>query len=240
MPQKPVVPSTDQLSHSKYCLKPDRYSSHSVILSYLEDARGRRLLDVGAAQGDLAQLLTLRGFKVTAIECNSELAAMAQGKCCQVIVADLDKPLPEIEPGFDVAVCGDILEHLKDPLSALVRVAQLVKSDGLIIVSVPNVTHLWVRVQFCLGRFEYTERGILDATHLRFFTLTSFRRLLQQADLETLHLTATPAPVHLVIPEHFHGRTLNAVHAVSAFAAKNWKAMFGYQFVAVTRRVVLS
>lgn len=230
-----VAPSTGTQPLSPYCLKRDCYSSHSIILSYLRDGKRQRLLDVGAAQGDLAQLLTQRGYDVTAIEGDPALAAAARGKCREVVVADLDRPLPDLHGPFDVAVCGDVLEHLKNPLGVLRAISQLAET---VIVSVPNTAHLWVRLQLCFGRFEYAERGILDATHLRFFTLASFRRLLQEAGLDILELTATPVPLPLVVPERYHGRVLDAVHAVNAALARAWKSMFAYQFVAVTLRRV--
>jgi 2-polyprenyl-3-methyl-5-hydroxy-6-metoxy-1,4-benzoquinol methylase len=209
-----------------------------VILSYLRDGRGQRLLDVGAAQGDLARLLTQRGYDVTAIEGDPGLAGTARGKCREVVVADLDRPLPDLHGPFDVVVCADILEHLKNPLGVLLQVSRLLSPDGNIIVSVPNIAHLWIRLQMCCGRFEYTERGILDGTHLRFFTLASFRRLLREAGLEILELTATPVPLLLIVPKRYHGRVLDAVHAINAAFARAWKTMLAYQFVAVTRRRV--
>lgn len=223
---------------SPYCIKTDRYSSHSAVLSYLRDGRGQRLLDVGAAQGDLAHMLTQRGYVVTAIEGDPGLAAMARGKCREVVVADLDRPLPNLQCPFDVVVCADVLEHLKNPLVALLEITRLLKPDGSIIISVPNIAHLWVRLQMCFGRFEYTERGILDATHVRFFTLASFRRLLGEAGLEILELTATPVPLPLVVRERYHGRLLALVHTVNAALAQAWKTMLAYQFVALTRRRV--
>lgn len=222
---------------SPYRLKRDRYSSHSIILSYLSylPCRPQRLLDVGAAQGDLAQLFTERGYDVTAIEGDPMLAEAARGKCREVIVVDLEKPLPDLHGPFDVVVCGDVLEHLKNPLNVLLSVSQLAKRDGNIIVSVPNVAHLWVRFQLCLGGFEYADRGIFDATHLRFFTLASFKRLLRAAGLEILKLDATPVPLPLVVPRRYHGRTLDALHSVNAAMARGWKTMLAYQFVALTR-----
>jgi len=85
------------------------------------------------------------------------------------------------------------------------------------------------------GRFNYMERGILDRTHLRFFTLKSFRQLLKDAALTILELTATPVPLPLVVPQRYHGSVLNAAHGASAFLARGWKTMFGYQFVAMAR-----
>src|SRR5262249_2941285 len=161
-------------SVSPYQLKPDRYSSHSVILSYLPEGKGKCLLDVGAAQGDMAALLTARGFEVTAVEGDAGLAAIAKSKCKRIILADLDDPIPNWGGPFDVVVYGDVLEHLKNPLAVLTNITGQLKDDGFAVISVPNSVHAWVRLQMLVGRFEYAERGILDKTHLRFFTLTSF------------------------------------------------------------------
>jgi 2-polyprenyl-3-methyl-5-hydroxy-6-metoxy-1,4-benzoquinol methylase len=219
-----------------YKLKEDRYSSHSVILSYLREGKGQRVLDVGAAQGDLAKLLTERGYEVTAVEGVPALAELAKGKCHKVIVTNLDEPVPDLGGPFDVVVYGDVLEHLKDPLAALVNINEQLKSDGVVIVSVPNSAHAWVRLQMLFGRFEYAERGILDKTHLRFFTFASFRVLVHEAGLEIERLKTTPAPLQLVVPERFHGGLLRAAQALNAGLARAWKTMFAYQFVALTRR----
>jgi 2-polyprenyl-3-methyl-5-hydroxy-6-metoxy-1,4-benzoquinol methylase len=155
-------------------------------------------------------------------------------------VANLDEPVPDFGGPFDIAVYGDVLEHLKNPLAALANINQQLKSDGLVIVSVPNSAHAWVRFQMIFGRFDYAERGILDKTHLRFFTLASFRALIREAGLEIEQLKATPAPLHLVVPERFHGVVLSAAHAINAGLARSWNTMFAYQFVALARRRVSS
>ena len=227
------LPQRSTLTVSPYPLKRDRHSSHLVIAALLGEGHGKRLLDVGAAQGDLAQLLTNQGYTVTALEGDPTLASMAQGKCNQVIVVDLDRPLPALSGPFDVILFADVLEHLKDPLRVLRGLAQQLKPEGIAVISVPNGAHLWVRLQLCLGRFEYAERGILDRTHLRFFTLASFRRLLDQADLNILKLTATPAPLPLVVPPRYHGWLLDAVHGFNARVSRSWKTMFAYQFIAL-------
>jgi 2-polyprenyl-3-methyl-5-hydroxy-6-metoxy-1,4-benzoquinol methylase len=228
------VPHT--IDSSPYLLKHDAYSSHALILNLLGEGRGRRLLDLGAAQGDMAQLLTAAGFVVTAVEGDPTLAGLARGKCHDVVVADLDRPLPALGGGFDVAVCGDILEHLKDPLGALIQAAHQVKPGGLFVVSIPNVAHLWMRLQLARGRFDYMDRGIMDRTHLRFFTLKSFREMLAEAGLTILKLEATPVPLPLVVPARYHGHILNTIHAGSALLARMWKTMFAYQFVALARK----
>jgi len=211
----------------------DPYSSHSVILARVGDGRGKRLLDVGSAQGILAQKFTERGFEVTCIEGSQKLAALGRDKCQEMIVADLDKPLPQLNGQFDVIIYGDILEHLRNPMEVFTGFNRSLRPGGRVIVSVPNVAHLWVRLNLLLGRFGYANRGILDRTHLRFFTLSLFKRFLADAGLECDEIVATPVPLLLVVPKHAQGIWLRAVHALNAGLARRWKRMFGYQFVAV-------
>jgi len=224
------------MSDSVYQLKSDPHSSHALILRRLGDGRGRRALDVGAADGFLAELLTRQGWQVTALERDPEQAAKARGRCHEVIVADLDEAAPRLEGAFDAIVYGDVLEHLSDPLPALVALNRSLAPGGRILVSVPNVAHLWVRLSLLLGRWDYADRGILDRTHVRFFTRRSFTRFLGDAGLEIEELVATPAPLPLVVPTRFHGGVLDAVHRLSAGAARLWKGGLAYQFVAVCRR----
>ena len=224
------------MTASPYQLKSDPYSSHAVILSRLGEGRGRRALDVGAADGFLAELLTRQGWRVTALERDPAQAAKARGRCHEVIVADLDQAAPRLQGRFDAIVYGDVLEHLNDPLPVLVALDRALAGDGRVIVSVPNVAHLWVRFSLALGRWDYADRGILDRTHLRFFTKRSFTALLRDAGLSVEEIVATPVPLPLVVPPRLHGRALDAVHALSAGAARAWKGGLAYQFVAVCRR----
>jgi hypothetical protein len=104
-----------------------------------------------------------------------------------------------------------------------------------VIVSVPNVAHLWVRLSLLVGRFDYADRGILDRTHLRFFTRRTLLELLRSAGLRVDELAVTPVPLPLVVPPRWHGRVLAGVHALSAGAARAWPGGLAYQFVAVCR-----
>lgn len=224
-------PSADLRYQSKIN---DPYSSHSVILARVGDGKGKRLLDVGSAQGLLAQKFTERGFEVTCIEGSPDLAALGKDKCHEMIVADLDKPLPKLHGQFDVIVYGDILEHLRNPMEVFTGFNRSLRPGGRVIVSVPNVAHLWVRLNLLLGRFHYGDRGILDRTHLRFFTLSYFQSFLGGAGLEWDEIVSTPVPLLLVVPDRYHGQWLRLVHGLNAGLARSWKTMFGYQFVAMT------
>jgi 2-polyprenyl-3-methyl-5-hydroxy-6-metoxy-1,4-benzoquinol methylase len=220
---------------SPYRLKDDPHSSHSVILARLGDGRGRSALDVGAADGFLAERLTAQGWSVTALERDPELAARARGRCKEVVVADLESAAPLLHGPFDAIVYGDVLEHLSDPRAALLALDQTLAPGGTVIVSVPNVAHLWVRLSLLIGRFDYADRGILDRTHLRFFTRRTLVAFLREAGLTVGELTVTPVPLPLVVPERWHGAWLRGLHGLSARAARGWPGGLAYQFVAVCR-----
>jgi SAM-dependent methyltransferase len=219
-----------------YNLKTDRWSSHSRILEHLQDGRGRRVLDVGSASGYLAKLLSERGFEVTGIEADPVLAQEAAGYCRELFISDLDGPLPDLQGPFDAIIYADVLEHLKNPQRVLASINEYLAPDGVVMISVPNIAHAWVRLQVLIGRFDYADRGILDRTHLRFFTLKSFRSFLAEAGLDPVKLIATPVPLPLVVPERFQGSAFRFVHALNATVANAWKTMFGYQFVAIARK----
>jgi 2-polyprenyl-3-methyl-5-hydroxy-6-metoxy-1,4-benzoquinol methylase len=220
----------------RYTLKADPHSSHSVILGWLAAGRGRRLLDVGAADGLLSRRLTTQGWKVTAIEADPVLAEAGAAHCERLVVADLDRGVPPLDADFDVVVCGDVLEHLADPARVLAGLVALLAPGGHVVVSVPNVAHLWIRLSLLAGRFDYADRGILDRTHLRFFTRRTLDALVAGAGLHVVRRAATPVPLHLAVSPRWHGRTLAAAHALSAAATRLAPRLLGYQFVVMARR----
>jgi 2-polyprenyl-3-methyl-5-hydroxy-6-metoxy-1,4-benzoquinol methylase len=221
---------------ARYTLKPDSHSSHSVLLQWLGEGGGRRLLDVGAASGLLAARLTAQGFRVTGIEEDPEAAAAARGRCERMIIADLNEGLPDLGEPFDAIVCGDVLEHLVDPARTLAELTKWVRPEGRIFISVPNVAHILIRLSLLVGRFDYFDRGILDRTHLRFFTERSLERLVDAAGLVIVRRTATAVPLYQVLPALWHGRLLAAVHAASAAVSRAMPRLFGYQLVVATER----
>jgi 2-polyprenyl-3-methyl-5-hydroxy-6-metoxy-1,4-benzoquinol methylase len=234
-----IEPSDDghvNTAAPRYTLKADPFSSHSIILDWLTEGRGRRLLDVGAADGLLGRHFTGRGWKVTGIEADPAMAAAGAAHCERMLVADLNRAVPALDGVFDVIVCADVLEHLADPTDVLRTLVRALAPGGDVVVSVPNVAHLWMRLSLLAGRFDYAERGILDRTHLRFFTRRSLDALLAAADLSTVRRMATPVPLYQVVAPRWHGGTLAAVHAVSAVAARALPRVLGYQFIVQARR----
>ena len=216
---------------SRYVLKPDAHSSHSVILRWLGAGQGRRLLDVGAADGLLSRQLTERGWRVTAIEGDPALAQAGARHCERMITLNLDREIPLGEGPFDVIVYGDVLEHLVDPLRVLVELDRSLGPGGFVIISVPNVAHLWIRLLLLVGRFDYLDRGILDHSHLRFFTERSLRAMLADAGLSVERFSATPAPLYQILPVSWHRRWVAATHSINAVIAQKVRRLLGYQFI---------
>lgn len=219
----------------RYVLKTDPHSSHSVILGWLAAGDGRRLLDVGAAEGLLSRQLTERGWRVTAIEADPEAARIGAKHCERMMVVDLDRELPLLEGGFDVIVYADVLEHLVDPSTVLAGLNRLLAPGGFVIISVPNIAHLWIRLLLLVGRFDYLDRGILDRTHLRFFTQRSLQEMLDGASLSIGRFTATPAPLYQLLPPSWHRPWVAITHTVNAWVARGLPRLLGYQFIVLAR-----
>jgi 2-polyprenyl-3-methyl-5-hydroxy-6-metoxy-1,4-benzoquinol methylase len=142
------------------------------------------VLDVGAADGSVAAVLGHFGCRVWGVELDAAAAEAAREHCEQVIVADieeLDLRGAFGEQRFDVVLLLDVLEHLKAPGETLRRLPEILNPGGRVVASIPNVTHAAVRAQLLHGRFVYTDLGLLDRTHLRFFDRRGVRELFREA-----------------------------------------------------------
>ncbi len=205
-----------------------RYS-RAVDLNDLKDVRAlatllvrpkSRVLDVGAADGSVAQALRKRGCRVWAIEVDPEAGQAAQRWCEQVFIGDVEgldlEPVADQGP-FDVLLILDVLEHLKDPVATLRKLVKLVGTEGGVILSVPNVTHAAVRLQLLQGQFARTETGLLDRTHLQFFDRAALNELLRQAHLvpvENLRVVKGITETEIKIdPAAFHPEVLRIAKA---------------------------
>lgn len=152
------------------------------------------LLDIGCGEGRFAEVVKRRypDVKVVGIEPDGAAAKTAESRLDLVINSTLDRAsekLHELRYTFDTIVMNDVLEHIEDTAGALQIVGRLLKPDGSLILSIPNVRYyLNVRDLALRGEWEYKDFGILDRTHLRFFTRSSIKSTLEQAGfvVETL------------------------------------------------------
>jgi 2-polyprenyl-3-methyl-5-hydroxy-6-metoxy-1,4-benzoquinol methylase len=177
-----------------YRLHRDPRSSHQQIAGLVQSLRLTPILDVGAAQGMLGQLVGKSGLTIDAVEANPQWAEQARPFYRNTWASIVeDAPLPNKE--YKLVVCADVLEHTPDPVGVLKRLREAATDDATFIISVPNVAHLAVRLMLLFGRFPKMERGILDRTHLQFFTKDTARDMLGQAGLHPQRIRATGIPL---------------------------------------------
>jgi 2-polyprenyl-3-methyl-5-hydroxy-6-metoxy-1,4-benzoquinol methylase len=219
----------------RYPVKTDRHSSHSQIVKQCGEGRGLRLLDVGCARGHLSAALASQGWQVTGIEYDAADAAVAQEKGIDVIVGTAEDAMDAINGKFDVIVFADVLEHFVHPEKVLSQARALLAPGGRVVISIPNVAHLSVRLQLLLGSFTYTDRGILDKTHLHFYTKKSLKKMIAGAGLQIRHLSATPAPIEEVFPILRRFKALRIMLEINALTALSWKSAMAYQFIVVAK-----
>lgn len=158
--------------------KNDRYYNieKTRLISLIPEGP-HKVFDLGCATGRVG--LKLRELKkaseVIGMEIYQPAAQEAQKHYNKIYIADIEAIELEYYEYFDYVICGDILEHLRDPWTVLKRIHKWLKKEGLIIVSIPNIRYWRVlRNLLFYGRWDYVEAGILDNTHLRFFTRKSF------------------------------------------------------------------
>jgi GT2 family glycosyltransferase/2-polyprenyl-3-methyl-5-hydroxy-6-metoxy-1,4-benzoquinol methylase len=156
----------------------------------------RRVIDFGCAGGALGRALKASrpSIEVRGIEPVAEQAERARKVLDDVMIGGADDPLPASWPAPDCIVFADVLEHLVDPWSAVRRARELLRPGGTLVVSIPNVLHHSVVRDLARGRFDYRDAGVLDRTHLRFFTAATARELVEQAGFQVERMERVVEP----------------------------------------------
>jgi 2-polyprenyl-3-methyl-5-hydroxy-6-metoxy-1,4-benzoquinol methylase len=170
-------------------------TAHAKVVSFVGD--DKRVADIGCGPGNIARLLQERGCSVVGVDANAEALFAAKPFCERTVAADLDRDsLADVLQGerFDVIVFADVLEHLRNPGRTLLQSKTLLRPGGYVVASIPNVAHGSVRLSLLLGTFEYQPLGILDETHVRWFTRSTVLRLFKECGfaIEALDRTALP------------------------------------------------
>jgi SAM-dependent methyltransferase len=220
-----------------YTFKPSPYSSHTLMLRFLPEKGGaRRVLDLGCTGGYLSSILVERGFQVVGID----LPGSGRGDFPaggRFLAADLDAGLPELSSRFDFVLCGDVLEHLKNPLRLLLQIRSALAPGGVLVASLPNSGHFYFRLNVLAGRFPAQDRGLFDRTHLHFYTWSGWLGLFSRAGFAFSHVCPTATPFGLALPQL--GDTAGLLESASYRMARVWSTLFAYQFVVVAQPVAL-
>ena len=169
-------------------------TSHAIVAALVGQAK--RVLDVGCSTGYLARILKGNANSVSGVEIDEQAAEQARPALDKLVLGDveaMDFVESFGEGAFDVVVFADVLEHLRDPVAVLRRAAGLLAPGGSVVISIPNVAHGAVRLSLLEGRFEYRPLGLLDDTHLRFFTRSSLEAMLGAAGFSAVDVRRTTA-----------------------------------------------
>lgn len=183
----------------------DYFSYLRTDIIPLVPADTRRVLDVGCGTGITSWTLKQQGLceHVTGLEIDPTAAAQARERLDIVHECDLMQGIPDDGRDFDLVLALDVLEHLIDPWGALLQLTKRLRPGGRLITSIPNVRNFRVLGRLALlGQWRYENEGLLDRTHLRFFTKRSAVELVQGAGLTVETITATggrkPGPLLLL------------------------------------------
>ncbi len=222
-------------SDDSYEMKNDATSSHGRILSWLSNREPSKILDLGCSDGRLSQRLRALGHEVTGVDLTKHEGVSE--RVDHFVEANLEEGIPaEVGDGYDIVLCADVLEHVREPGILLEQAGQLLGPSGSIVASVPNFGHWYPRARTMFGLFDYDRRGILDNTHVRFFTRRSFERLVLDSGLGIVKRDVTGLPIDVV--DRGSGQSEGEVSDQLGFVGKTDRLLtklrpqlFGYQFV---------
>lgn len=191
------------------------------------------VLDVGCYTGGLAASLNARGHRVVGLEQDVAAARIAQSLGVEVLTGSVE------DPGFvaglsvrpDVILLLDVLEHLRDPAGVLCELHRILRPDGCLLVTGPNVAYWALRKSLLLGKWDYADAGLMDRTHLRFFTKSTWTALLEQAGYRVTTFEPLDAVLPLQMKFQRPARVGALFSAVAARAAQRWPTLFALTFL---------
>jgi glycosyltransferase involved in cell wall biosynthesis len=213
-----------------YTRKLSPYSSHEKILSKI--TKPGKLLDLGSSNGLLTLALKEKGVTSYCVDMvpASEISPHID-HYYQVNLEHYESL--KFEREFDYIVLADVVEHIRNAPGLLTYIQRFLKEDGKIIISVPNIA-IWIyRLSLLVGRFNYSSKGTLDETHIRFYTRNTLAQLIERSGFKILDMDYTGLPFEVVFESLGKSRTLKILDRVYFSLVQFWPKMFSYQFVTV-------
>jgi 2-polyprenyl-3-methyl-5-hydroxy-6-metoxy-1,4-benzoquinol methylase len=208
------------------------YEGDRPDLRALVPRTARRILDVGCGTGSLgAALKTELGAWVAGVEVFPQAAEIAAGRLDELIVADLDT-VSDLPDNLDAAIFGDVLEHLRDPARLLSVVRRHLAPQGVIICSIPNVKHWTVLAPLLIqDRWHYEDQGLLDRTHIHFFTRHEFDQMLTATGFEPVSVACHEVPLPASLEP-----LVDVAVGLGAERVETHRRLSAYQYLVVARR----
>ena len=219
-----------------YTFKDFEGSSHRILIDLISrfSNGANTLLDLGAAGGELGEALRRRFKRTIGFEFDVDRIGDLRRHFDQAVIADLES-IRRLPTSAEAIVLADILEHLRDPRSLMQCVREALAPEGHVFISVPNIANVTVRIGLLFGIFEYRERGILDSSHLRFYTMRAIKREIESAGFRIVAIRGSSVPVRLILPrapEFF----LRLCERILTIVTRIWRGLFAYQIIVVARR----
>lgn len=222
-----------------YTFKDFEGSSHRILIDLIRRhaRRGGKLLDLGAAGGELGNAVRDHFSRTIGFEYNVDCLGQLCDRFDSVVVADLER-VKSLPSNVDAVVLADVLEHLRSPTDALSLVRKALVDDGRVFISVPNIANITVRLGLLFGVFEYRDRGILDHTHLRFYTKRTIRRDVESAGFRIIEMGGSSVPIRLIIGRFTPEPILRLGEKMLVWLTRAWRGLFAYQIILVAEKRV--
>jgi predicted TPR repeat methyltransferase len=220
-----------------YTFKDFEGSSHRILIELIGRyaKRGGVLADLGAAGGELGGAVRDHFRRTFGFECEIANLPALRGRFDCVVITDLEK-LRRLPMNVDAIVVADVLEHLRDAPALLALIRDALAPGGRIFVSVPNIANITVRLGLLFGVFQYRERGILDNTHVRFYTLRTIRQEIENAGFRVLAIRGSSVPLRLIAGRFIPEALLRLGERTLTVVTRMWRALFAYQILIVAER----
>ncbi len=220
----------------RYPMKYSRFSSHTRISRIIHAAVSHNektsVLDVGCSKGGLFKLLPGESITYLGVEPYLEDFTEAQKLGIPVLNLDAHDALREVNDLFDFVVFADVLEHIANPETVLIETHKVLTPNGKVVISVPNIAHFSTRLLLFFGLWNYTQRGILDKTHLRFFTKKSLKKFVTENSFEVVDWIYTPIPIE-ALPLRIPSFLFNIFDYLNYSVTRFMPRLFAFQFVVI-------
>ncbi|MBN2052436.1 class I SAM-dependent methyltransferase [Candidatus Woesearchaeota archaeon] len=228
------------------------YTGFNRHIFKLVTGKNLKILDIGCGEGELGRILKHKGNVVYGIECEKRGYELSKKKLDKVLFGDISSlQLPKDWKEFDYVIFADVIEHLYDPASVLKKIKPLLKKGGFVLISTPNIANWLIRTRLLFGRFDYKESGVMDKTHIRWFTLRSLKKLVKETGYKVEKIDFIPNIVLSIISifsKNKAGESIvskesgaksfyfKIIYPVEKFISRINPRFFGYEFVIKIRK----
>ncbi len=214
-------------------------SKRTEVLSYVPKDT-RKVLDVGCAGGHfgLALKQELGVEEVVGIEVVPEIAEIAKKNLDKVLVGNIEEnDFPLEENYFDLITCCDVLEHTENPVKVLRKLTQYLKPYGRVIISIPNIQYWGTIYNLSFGRWDYRDSGILDITHLKFYTKKKLREFIRASGLLTNNIFSLTIAPKEYVPRDKDGKIQIGKVAIENVSDEEYEAFRTFQYIATAQKM---